>query len=447
MLKKLVCFAALVLTALLLVTAQAQADQPSALYRIVARTQEGDVTLGTGVLFGSKTMLLTVKGCLAEGDLAAIGADGEHAVVYRGEIAGTQLAILGLAEECAAEPMLVTRSGKLGDAVLYGADRQGAFVASQATRTRRTVIDQRAEVLIHAREGLMPGAVMLGDDGGLACITMWQHMEGEGVYAAIANVTLGRIVPADDEQAEKEAGPVLLRGFTARAKKGFITVDWSSVADDYDVTEDAVFTVYASVSGNPYLSYDVAEEGQTSMVLPAIPGSRAVIWVVLSYQEPEEPVYPNVAQDMLTIDVPAAEPFTAYGMRNLRCGLTFGEPGQEGAPADFLPQTPLTREILSDRSLSAYFQTEDAYEATQTDDDHVLMIALHTPEGYVFYYFSGYIFMPEMNGSDLWVADISSVFADYERFAGEDGCWPAGEYALMYYIDGCEAGRVLFTLE
>ena len=48
----------------------------NALYRIVLRTAEGDVLLGSGVLFLNESVLLTAEGCCREGQLYAIGGDG-----------------------------------------------------------------------------------------------------------------------------------------------------------------------------------------------------------------------------------------------------------------------------------------------------------------------------------------------------------------------------------
>ena len=74
------------------------------------------------------------------------------------------------------------------------------------------------------------------------------------------------------------------------------------------------------------------------------------------------------------------------------------------------------------------------------------MVILYTAEGYTFHYDSGYVFMPEYGASDLWITDISDVFADYERFCDEEP-WPAGTYTILYTIDGAEVNRLSFTLD
>ena len=139
-------------------------------------------------------------------------------------------------------------------------------------------------------------------------------------------------------------------------------------------------------------------------------------------------------------------PFSLYGHRNLRMGVTCAEPGLDGMATDFLPQQPLTRENLTNPDLAIYFQTEDAYAVTREDNAHTLMVTLYTPEGHSFCYGSGYIFMPEFNESDLWVSDITTVFEDYERFCDGEP-WPAGEYTVLYTIDGGEVAHITFTLE
>ena len=55
--------------------------------------------------------------------------------------------------------------------------------------------------------------------------------------------------------------------------------------------------------------------------------------------------------------------------------------------------------------------------------------------------------MPELQAADLWIADITEVFRSYEQFVDEAERWPAGEYVVAYYVDGCEVSRIPFVLE
>ena len=442
MMKRMLSMLLALMLLLALMPAKAEASVPEQLYRIVLRTEEGDVTLGSGVLFGSKTALLTAASCWAEGELVAIGADGEHAISYRGMVMGTQLITLGLATESAAEPLTVTTADYLMDYVLYGVAPDGSFVNMEVRGSRKTLVDNRAEALLYAEEGLLPGAVMFGDDFGLACVTVHQAGEGEGAYAAVADVTLAHVF---GEGAVAAAGAKVISGVTAKYERGMIVVDWSAAAG-YTLTEDTIFTAYVAATTNNYLSLDVLEDGETTTSFPAMPETEVMVWVVASQGDEDTQLFPETLAQMQYVTVPEAAPIDLYGLKNVRVGITPGEPGVDGNAADFLPQEPLTRETLSDRDRPIYFQTEDVYTIDVQDEDHTLMVTLYTPEGYAHSYFSGYVFMPEYAASDLWISDISDVFADYEMFC-EGAPWPAGEYRVLYTIDGFEVAEFTFTLD
>lgn len=442
MMKRIVSLMLALMLLLALVPVQAEADVPEQLYRIVLRTEAGDETLGSGILFGSKTALLTAASCWAEGELVAIGADGEHMISYRGMVMGTQLITLGLATESAAEPLTVTTADYLMDYVLYGVAPDGSFVTMDVRGSRKTLLDNRAEALLYAEEGLMPGAVMFGDDFGLACVTVHQAAEGEGAYAAVADVTLASVFGGGVAAVD---GAQLVSGVTAKYDNGLIVVDWSA-GTGYTRTEDTIYTAYIAATTNNYLSLDVLEDGETTASFPAIPETEVMVWVVASQGDEDTQLFPETAAQMQFVTVPAAAPINLYGLRNVRMGITSGEPGVDGNAADFLPQEPLTRETLSDRDRPIYFQTEDVYTIDVQDEDHTLMVTLYTPEGYAHSYFSGYVFMPEYAASDLWISDISDIFADYEMFC-EGAPWPAGEYRVLYTIDGFEVAELTFTLD
>ena len=441
MFKRMMTLALALVLLACLVPARAEEAVPPQLYRIVLREASGVVTLGSGVLFGSSGTLLTAAGIWAEGDLYAIGADGEHAISYRGTVPGSQLITLGLATPSAAEPMAVTTADYLMDYNLYGVKADGSFVAMEVLASRNTVIDNRGEVLLYAQEGLLPGAVMLGDDDGLACLSVWQQGEGEGVYAAIADTTLSRLFPAQ----EADATEGLLQEFTARYQDGLIIVDWAD-AVGVEIAEDTLFTVYTVVTGNLYVTWDQLTHEATSVTFPAAPDTEVTVWIAATRGEPEEVLYPENAGEAIVVSIPPAEPFTLYGLTNLRMSIAPGQPGLDGVIMDFLPQEAITREMLADRSRAIYFQTEDVYACDAEDDGHTLLVTLYTPEGHTFNYHSGYVFMPEYAGSDMWMSDISALFEDYERFC-EAGPWPAGEYIVLYTIDGGEVARFTFTLE
>lgn len=353
----------------------------------------------------------------------------------------SQLILLGLATPSAAQPLTITQADHVKDRNIFGVQSDGTLVCQQVSMSRATVINGRAEVLLHAGEGLLPGAIMLGADGGIACITVYQHGEGDGVYGALANVTLSRLL--DGGEALKEEG--LLSEFTVRVENGGIIVDWAD-ASGVLMTEDSIVTVFAAATCNPYLSYHEVTNGATQSLFPAYPGTQMQVWIAVSKASLAEPLYPEYREELATLQIPAAQPISLNGMRNLRSGVTTADAELDGMAEDFLPQTPLTREILSDPSRHVYFQTEDTYEVAAQEEDHSLMVLLYTPEGYVFCYESSYVFMPELCGGDLWICDITDLARKYERFAGENS-WIAGEYKVGYYVDGFEVAVIPFTLD
>lgn len=439
MMKRILSAALTLLLLLSLMPALAESYTPPELYRIVLREETGDVTLGSAALFGTKTTLLTASACWAEGEIIAIGQDGEIPVTGCREVPDSQLILLYLAQESAAEPLAVTQAKYLLDYTLYGVNAQGEFISMELHNSRYTVIDNRAEALLYAAEGMLPGAIMLGDDFGLACLTLWQEGEGEGVYASVDNVTLEGLATED-----LTADAYLLRNITAYYEKGQVFVDFAG-ADGY--SGDAMtYSVYCNATNNVYYTGFEAIAGETVVTFPAVPFTEVMLWVVARRGGTEEMLFPQTAEDAVFVDVPAPQTIELYGLRNIRMGLTTGAPGLDGMPSDFLPQEPLTRENLTDPERSIYFMTEDTYTCAAEDGDHNLMVILYTAEGYTFHYDSGYVFMPEYGASDLWIADISDVFADYERFCDEEP-WPAGTYTVLYTIDGAEVNRLSFTLD
>ena len=73
-----------------------------------------------------------------------------------------------------------------------------------------------------------------------------------------------------------------------------------------------------------------------------------------------------------------------------------------------------------------------------------MVIVLCTPEGLCFIDPLVYMFDPSLQTSDMWLKDISNLCRDYESLIC--GAWPAGDYRILYCIDGQVAGEINFTL-
>ena len=113
-------------------------------------------------------------------------------------------------------------------------------------------------------------------------------------------------------------------------------------------------------------------------------------------------------------------------------------------PASHLPLYGSAK-CLSGCALHLYFQTEDTYQVTENSEGHAMHLVLCTPEDLCFAYPLEYLFDVNLQSSDLWLFDISSLCRDYESLIC--GAWPAGHYRLLYCIDGQVAGEFHFSLD
>lgn len=440
----LVLLAALVMLAACL---PAGAEEALPVYRIVERTEQGDITLGSGVLFRRADTLLTAAS-VAKGDsLYACGSDGEFAVRCIGQVAGSGLALVTLAGSSSAVPLDVTASTDAA-LTLTGVNRAGETLTLPVTHARTDADERYGSVLLSSEEGLLPGAVMPGADGGIAAIVTSQRGEGRGVYEALTGADMAKALggagtaaaeaPADD--ADADAGFVY-EVFSAYAD-GAITLDWTDSAG-YPEGDDVYFSVYFVLGLNPYYNYVPVQPGQTRQQIPVPPGQTVICWVGYSRGEHRHDMMPGNDQPYITVNTGNVALLTDNGFRNVSCSVTMAAPGHEDAAS--LPIVPVTREALADESLALYYQTEDTYLVTETSDDHMLLLTLYTPGGQVFCSEGRYTYMPELCAGDAWVMDLSALVTSCRTYGLQDDL-PAGEYKVVCYIDGKLAGGAVFTL-
>lgn len=263
---------------------------------------------------------------------------------------------------------------------------------------------------------------------------------GEAAFTVTAQGEAASPAPAPAAPATAGFAAIL----SLESSSGLATVTW----DTESIPAGAAVRVYTLQAGNPYFNYLEAEEGQSSAQVFVVPGRQMLVWAAWSTEETFAHVMPDLsipAQYRILEEI-ALTPLTAHGFRNVRIGLAASADPAAASSTDFLPQTPITREMLSDRATPIYFMTEDTYQVGATTEDHPLLIVLTTPEGMCFTDIGMYIFDRSLQASDLWKKDVSAIFEAYESFAG-DAAWPAGEYSILYCIDGQLAGEINFTLE
>lgn len=233
-------------------------------------------------------------------------------------------------------------------------------------------------------------------------------------------------------------------GLTVKNENGLVTLSW----DTASVPEGAKVHVYYFYEGNTYSTYYDMEPGSTAAKIFTVPGRRMMAWVSWATRGTPSPSMPShSAKDQyILLEASQETPLIAHNFRNLRIGLTPSADPNAATAGKFLPQQTLTRKILSDRSTPLYFQTEDTYRVSATSEGHPLLIVLMTPDGMCFFDPGYYTFDLSLQKSDLWLKDVSKLFADYAAFVSVDS-WPAGQYRILYCIDGKIAGEYAFTLE
>ena len=676
MLKRiLMCLSALLLAACLLsACAEEDAYQKTmnAMYRLVLRTDAGDQPLGSGVLFLQQDVLLTAASCCQEGEIVAIGADGEHAVATCDLSPGRGIALLELETPSSMAPLGLTDYDCAALPYLFGTDAMTNMGVMNLYQILDDLYQGRLAVVLSAEEGLLPGAVMVDEQGDVISLVIAQKAEGlgmyiaqeaSGLYAAITGsdeedaflpltitwdgglltatwedevrdsgvyyltisgeennyytsyelepdrrsielavppghgyliqvqwtpsvaeahapvwsamsrftvpmgtftdygfqqrcylavapagtaaegllseltgvtdqslsdaasdiylqvvniydvaaeisfpMTLSLTAPdgqfyfeesgylfspeyeaydafampldellADcryfsggtlqtgeytlsyaiggrvageytftvrEEGAQAETTYGFLTGMTADSADGRITLAWDGSA----IPEGAQLKIYYLYDGNSYYSYYNMKQGAESTEIAAVPGRLVMVWGVWSLGDEPMSVVPERADQYLVVEGIPEETLTLNGFANLRCSVVASQDPQAAEKGAYLPEVPLTREALLDPETILYFQTEDTYQAQAVSDGHPLALVLCSPDGMVYVDYSAYVFDPAYNGSDLWLKDITAIFATCSDMAvGEP--WPAGEYTLLYLIDGQTAGQFTFTLE
>ena len=231
-------------------------------------------------------------------------------------------------------------------------------------------------------------------------------------------------------------------GLGTTRENGLVTLTWDAAT----IPEGAKVRAYYLYDSNPYYIYLDPDAGANSVQVFTVPGHQTAAWVTWSTNGEFTLSRQPGADEFILLDAAPAEPITAHSFRNVRIGLAASADPKAPTSTNFLPQAPITREMLTDRATPIYFMTEDTYQVGATSGDHPLLIVLETPDGMCFVDLGYYIFDRSLQSSDLWVKDISKLFADYESFTG-DAAWPAGDYRLLYCIDEKIAGEIKFTLE
>ncbi len=423
----------ILLCALLFALPAARAESPlpgiaDAIYRIVLRTESGDVPLGTGLLFAEQDVLITAEGCCAEGSLYAIGSDGEHAIRDWAAAESAGVALMEMATPSTATPAGLASSDAQGLPFLLGADHGGNLASVPLYTVRHGMHRGQYALVLSGAEGLLPGALMMDAEGQLVGLVLAQQAEGVGNYIALDAAEIYRAMFGDEEDT---AGFLDL---TVRWEGGLLTVSWAD-----ETREGGVYIVTLSGAENNYYTTYEIEPGEKDVLLAVPPGHT--YYLQAQWAEIADAALPPVWAAMDIYTVPEGR-FTAYGFTQ-DCYLASIPAGSE--PGSVLPRLEsITAAALADQNADLYLQVHNVYDVSDVIEV-AMSVELIAPDGQFFYEELGYTFAPEYEQDDSFPVPVGSLFEDCAEFSG--GQLLPGEYRLRYALDGQVAGEFAFVLK
>lgn len=397
----------------------------NALYRIVLRTESGDVFLGSGVLFLNERVLLTAEGCHREGQLYAIGNDGEHAIQALENADNSGLVLMEMAEPSAATPLTLSDFSEGTLPWIFGMNRQGEIGSLPLYQARWGVFRDRDSLVLLSEEGLLPGGVAVDEQGAVVAVAISQQGEGFGMYTALdADGIYDAMFPVQNS-------PFLAVDLSWQG--GFLTASW----EDTQRTSGLYFLTISGDNNSYYTTYETSMEN-SSMQFAVPPGHTyhvQVQWVqdADAAQDPEW-------RSMETLIVPEL-PLRQMGYTQ-ECYYTSAPAGTE--VSGMLPDMgPLTLAALSNGQ-DNYLQIISRYDVTE-DFELPMAVELIAPDDQ--FYFEEHVFMfsPEWEAEDCSLLPLDEMLTTCQEFSG--GVLPKGEYRVRYSLGGYVAGEYVFTLE
>ena len=398
-----------------------------------------DEPIGTAVLLLNNQTLLSSAAALARANTAVDLAGRQYAL---SDLRTDGVISLAAASEAiAADPLRLAPRFDLNNLYCLGVSPTGEFQQSDVTRPAVLLYRGHAAIVFSAAEDMIPGAILIDDDGGLCGLVVASYGEGQGRYVAYTNEGLYFALLSLEEHADLSEGDGddnpegWLSGVTMNWEAGTLTVDWSDAIAAGEADADSRFLVYMKDLGNDYYRYTTTEPGATSCTFYAIPGRTYAACVRVSAADDDD-VFFSRTHCAVCAPIPV-EPFTLYDFTNDTICVSV-------VPSKtFVDETD---ELTApDAIMDLYLQVASHYSTIEVTD-HPLFLALITPDDQCFTSFSGYTFVPELMSHDAWHAPINDLFADYLTF-GRTGTLIPGTYTVAFYIDGLLADQTSFTLE
>lgn len=398
-----------------------------ALYRIVLRTEDGDTTLGSGVLFMQDNILLTAAGCCREGDLVAIGADGEHAVLLCAPAGESGAALVELASSSAGTPLMLANYDKESLPYIFGCDAKGTLGAVPLYQVLFAMYRGQNALTLSGEEGVLPGGIMADAQGNIVGLVVSQQMEGLGMYTALEPDSLYMALSGSGDTSA-------FLPLEVRWDEGALTLSWT----DEERTDGVYHLTLTAEENRYYTSYEMQPDDREALL--AVPPGHTY-YMQLQWVDAGSEGQDMLWSAMTAYTVPDAA-FTQYGFQQ-RCYLACAPAGQEvtGALAEL---SPVTAAALTDEGSALYLQVFNTYDV----DGEITLpmtVALTAPDGQLYFEEMSYIFSPDYEAEDTFAVPVDGLFDACRSFSGY-GTMPEGEYTLCYTIGGKTAGEYTFTM-
>ena len=404
---------------------QAYANVENALYRIVLRSGEADIPLGSGVLYGDQQTLLTALSCCPAGDLYALSADGEHAV--RSMEAAEDVALLRLATPASGEPLPLADGDMQALPYLFGASAAGQLGAMPVYAMQEGRLGTQDTAVLVSEEGLLPGGLMVDEQGAIVGLTVAQHMEGVGLYVLLDAAALRHELTASEEDNTS----TLDIAFSWLG--GELVIAW----EDEERTAGSYLCVISGEENRYFQHYTLGTDLR-SVPMAVPPGHAYRIAVQYVPRDGESPALDWAAMSVYTI--PEAT-FAAHGFSQ-QCWLA-SVPAGTAVDSPLPEMTEITAQALTDPAQDIYFQIRCTY-FENIEDEMPMALELIAPDGQFYFEQMGFLFDPELAQDDSFALPMDALLDQCATYSG--GTLLPGEYRVRYALNGQIAGEYPFTL-
>lgn len=395
----------------------------NAMYRIVLRTEKGDELLGSGVLFSEQSLLLTSAACVAEGELVAIGPDGEHRIAAADQVDDTGLALMEMAPPAEGTPLRLTAENAAGLAALFGTAPDGEFLIAPLDHVRTTIFRGQSALMLSSAEGMLPGSFLTDERGGLIGLCIAQSTEGQGAYIALDANGLYRALTR--QQYADSFLPV-----EASWADGVLTIAWTD-----EERGSGMYLITISGDENQYYTSFEAEHDVRNVSLTVPPAHRYDFQVQWAHSADStiEPVWGSMTETF----IPGGN-FDAFGYQQACDFVT--RPGEKN---QVNPVPEVDRAVLEDASVQKLLRVKATYHVEE-ETELPMTIELIAPDGQFYFESAFHTLSPEMAKEDAFLLPLDDLIKDCTEFSG--GMLQPGQYTVRYAIAGGTAGEYNFTL-